>query len=163
MNLQSAQEKFIHEWGKLCTNWGVNRAMGQIHAFLLVTNEDMCADQLMEKLCMSRGNVNMNLRALENWKLVERVHKPGERKDYYHAEKDLSKVFKLIIAERKKKELDPLLGLLEEVNAVQPRCPESSEFCRMTKNLHRFAKKADHALSAISNSSTDWISKILIR
>lgn len=163
MDLSAAQEKFVHEWGKLSTNWGVNKAMGQIHAFLLVSSEDLCADQVMRKLCMSRGSVNMNLRALENWQLVEKVHKPGERKDYYRAEKDLSKVFKIIIEERKKKELDPLLGLLKEVNDVQPQCPESSEFCRMTKNLHRFAKKADHALKAISNSNAEWIGKILMR
>ncbi len=163
MDLDSAQGKFIHEWGKLSTNWGVNRAMGQIHALLLVTKDDMCADDLMAKLCMSRGNVNMNLRALEGWLLIEKVYKPGERKDYYKAEKDLSKIFKIIIAERKKKELDPLLGLLNEVNAVMPKCPESSEFCRMTKNLHRFAKKADHALNAISKSNAEWISKILLR
>jgi len=137
--------------------------MGQIHALLLVADESMCADDIMAQLSMSRGNVNMNLRALENWQLVERVHISGERKDFYQAEKDLSKVFKIIVAERKKKELDPLLKLLEEVDAVKPRCNKSNEFCRVTKELHRFAKKADHALSSISSGKADWISKILLR
>jgi len=163
MNLDTAQQKFVHNWGNLSTNWGICRTMGQIHALLLVTKGDLCADDVMEKLCMSRGNVNMNLRALESWNLIKKVYKPGVRKDFYEAEKDLSKVFKIIIAERKKKELDPLLGLLDEVDKVQPQCPESSEFCRMTKELHRFAKKADHALNAISSSQAEWISKILIR
>ena len=163
MDLSAAQDKFVHEWGKLCINWGVNRAKGQIHALLLVANEDLCADQIMEKLCMSRGNVNMNLRALEDWQLLERVHKPGDRKDFFRAEKDLSKVFKIIIEERKKKELDPLLGLLQDVKQVEPRCPESSEFCRMTKSLHQFAKKADHALNAMSSSNAEWITKIFLR
>ena len=137
--------------------------MGQIHALLLVADEPMCADVIMDQLSMSRGNVNMNLRALENWQLVEKVHISGERKDFYQAEKDLSKVFKIIVAERKKKELDPLIKLLEEVDAVKPRCTQSNEFCRVTKELHRFAKKADHALSSISNGKADWISKILLR
>lgn len=163
MELDKAQEKFIHDWGKLSTNWGVNRAMGRIHALLLVSTGALCADDIMGKLCMSRGNVNMNLRALENWRLVNKIHLDGERKDFYEAEKNLSKVFKIIIEERKKKELDPLLGLLEEIDHIMPRCPESSEFCRMTKELHRFAKKADHALNAISSSKAEWISKILIR
>lgn len=163
MDLSNAQEKFIHDWGILSTNWGVKCAMGKIHALLLVSKGELCADMIMDKLKMSRGNVNMNLKALENWKVIKKAYKPGERKDFYIAEKDLSKVFKLIIAERKRKELDPLLSLLEDINAVQPRCPESSEFCRVTKDLGRFAKKADHALKAISSSQAEWISKILIR
>ena len=137
--------------------------MGQIHALLLVTKGDLCADQVMEKLCMSRGNVNMNLRELEHWRLIEKVFKTGERKDFYRAEKDLSKVFKIIVEQRKKKELDPLLKLLEDVNSVQPGCPDSHEFCRMTKELHRFAKRADHALNTITGSKKEWISKILLR
>ncbi len=163
MDLNKAQEKFIHDWGILSTNWGVKCAMGKIHALLLVSKCGMCADEIMEKLMMSRGNVNMNLKALENWQVIKKAYMPGERKDFYVAEKDFSKVFKLIIAQRKRKELDPLLALLEEINAVQPRCPESSEFCKVTKDLGRFAKKADHALNAISSSQAEWISKILIR
>lgn len=163
MELSQAQEKFILKWGKLCTNWGVNRAMGQIHALLLITKDDLCADEIMEELTMSRGSVNMNLKSLESWSLIEKVHKSGERKDFYRAEKDMSKVFKIIVTQRKKRELDPLLCLMDEIESVAPECPESSEFCRMTKEIERFAKKADHALTAITSSKADWISKFFIR
>lgn len=163
MELNQAQEKFILKWGKLCTNWGVNRAMGQIHGLLLISNGALCADELMEKLSMSRGSVNMNLKSLESWSLIEKVHKSGERKDFYRAEKDMSKVFKLIISQRKKRELDPLLGLMDEIESVAPKCPDSSEFCRMTKEIERFAKKADHALTAITSSKAEWISRFFIR
>ena len=144
-------------------NWGVNKAMGQIHALLMVTKGDLCADQIKQKLSMSGGNVNMNLKSLEHWQLIKKICKTGERKDFYRAEKDLSKVFKIIVTERKKKELDPLLELLDDVNDVKAKCPESDEFCRMTKDLHRFAKRADHALNTITASNKDWISKILLR
>ena len=157
------QGRFICEWGKLCTNWGVNKTMGQIHAVLLVSHQLLCADEIMERLCMSRGNVNMNLRALENWRLIEKTHISGERKDFYKAEKDLSKVFKIIVAERKKKELDPLMELLQEMEAVRPKCQQSNEFCKITGELHKFARKADHALSSITSDKASWISKILIR
>ena len=163
MNLNTAQDRFIQEWGKLSMNWGVNRAMGQIHALLMVSKDDLCADEVMSKLCMSRGNVNMNLKSLEHWQLIKKVCKTGERKDFYRAEKDLSKVFKIIVTERKKKELDPLLELLDDVNCIKSHCPDSSEFCRMTKELHRFAKRADHALNTITTSDKNWISKILLR
>lgn len=158
------QRRFICEWGSLCNNWGVNKTMGQIHAVMLVSNQEgLCADELMESLSMSRGNVNMNLRALENWGLVHKIALEGQRKDFYRAEKNLSKVFKIIVAERKKKELDPLIQLLQEMDAVKPQCHESDEFCKVTKELHRFAKKADHALSSITSDKASWISKILFR
>jgi len=163
MDLDKAQLKFIQDWGNLSTNWGIKSAMGRIHALLLISSDALCSDEVMEELQMSRGNANMNLKALENWKVIKKVHKPGCRKDYYAAEKDFAKVFKYILEERKKKELDPLLGLLQEVNKVQPRCPESSEFCHVTKELGRFASKADRAIKVITSSGNEWISKIMIR
>lgn len=118
---------------------------------------------VMEELSMSRGASNMNLKELLNWKVIKKVHKPGNRKDFYEAEKDFAKVFKFIIQERKKRELDPLLGLLEEVNKVQPTCPESNEFCKITKELGRFATKADRAFNVITSSGAEWISKVMIQ
>jgi len=163
MNLNDAQIRFIQDWGNLSTNWGVKSAMGRIHALLLISQDSLCADQIMEELSMSRGNANMNLKDLLNWKVIKKVHKPGDRKDFYEAEKDFAKVFKYILQERKKRELDPLLGLLEEVNKVQPRCPESNEFCKVTKDLGKFAKRADRAFSAITSSGSEWITKVMIQ
>lgn len=163
MDLSSAKLKFIREWGTLCCNWGANRAMGQIHAVLLIANEDMSADQIMEELQISRGNVNMNLRSLIDWRLIEKIHKPGCRKDHFRAEKDLSKVFKLIIQQRKKKEFDPLKEMLEEMQAVRPKCVKSDEFCRVMQNLTMYVRKVDHALSAMTNSKMQWLTKIISR
>ena len=163
MKLSEAKETFIHNWGNLCTNWGVTKAMGQIHALLLISPQGLCSDQIMTQLSISRGNVHMNLKALEDWRLIQRDYRPGERKSFYVAEKDLSKILKIVIEERKKRELDPLLGLLKDIGEIRPNCPESSEFCRMTKEIERFASKADHALLAISSSQAEWISKILLR
>lgn len=163
MDLNNAQSKFIQDWGNLSTNWGIKSTMGRIHALLLISSEPLCADEVMEKLSMSRGNANMNLKSLESWKAIKKKCKAGCRKDYYEAEKDFAKVFKYILQERKRRELDPLLALLEEVNKVQPRCTESNEFCTVTKELGRFAKKADRAINVITSSGTEWISKVMIR
>ncbi len=163
MDLIQARQRFICEWGTLCTNWGVNKTMGHIHALLLVTKGHLCADEVMEKLKISRGNVNMNLHALMDWGLVHKVNITGDRKDYYRAEKDLNKVFKSIVDRRKKKELDPLMDLLGEVGSIQPRCPSSSEFCNVVRDLRKFTNKVDHALAAITSSKSDWIAKFLVR
>jgi DNA-binding transcriptional regulator GbsR (MarR family) len=163
MNLNCAKDKFIMEWGTLCGNWGVNRAMGQIHALLLVSANELCADQIMEELKISRGNTNMNLRALMDWRLIEKIHKPGCRKDYFKAEKDMNKVFRIIVENRKKKEFDPLVELLDELKTVEPNCAKSDEFCRVMNSMNVYTHKVDRALSALTNSNFDWISKIFMR
>lgn len=163
MNLSQAKEQFICEWGTLSSNWGVNKTMGQIHALLLVSDKELCADEIMTELKVSQGNVNMNLRALLDWGLVDRIHKTGHRRDFYKAEKDIGKILKLIIHQRKKKELDPLINLLNEISAVEPRCQESNEFCHIIKELRAYSKKADQALETITSSNGNWISRIFLR
>ena len=104
MKLTDAKLQFIASWGAFGTHWGINRTMAQIHALLLVSADPLTQDELMEQLNISRGNVNMNIRELIDWALVDRVIVPGERKEYFSAEKDIWKVARLIIKERKKRE-----------------------------------------------------------
>jgi DNA-binding transcriptional regulator GbsR (MarR family) len=163
MRLEEAQEKFVSEWGRLSCNWGVNKAMGQIHAYLLINSDATNCDQIMEKLEMSRGNVNMNLKNLIHWGLVKKSSVKGCRKDYYIAEKDLWKVFQLIISHRKRKELDPLLELVKAMAPVEAKCVESNEFCKVLKELDMFSKKADNALSLLLNTESNWLTRPLSR
>ncbi len=91
MQLAEAKAKFIADWGRLGTNWGINRTMAQIHALLLVSPDHLSAEEVMEQLAISRGNANMNLRELIDWGLVQKVIVPGERKEFFTAEKDIWK------------------------------------------------------------------------
>src|SRR6266849_2504586 len=104
MKLTEAKQQFIASWGAFGTYWGINRTMAQIHALLLVSAEPLNQDDIMEQLDISRGNVNMNIRGLVDWGLVDRVIIPGERKQHFSAEKDIWKVAKQITKERKKRE-----------------------------------------------------------
>ena len=61
MELQEAEEKFIAAWGAIGTQWGINRTMAQIHALLLISEKSLSAEEIMRKLNISRGNVNMNV------------------------------------------------------------------------------------------------------
>ena len=100
MKLDEARNKFIQQWGSLGSKWGINRTMAQIHALFLITKEPLSAEEVMETLQISRGNANMNMRALIDWGLVYKEFKPGERKEYFYAEKDLWNVMKKIAKER---------------------------------------------------------------
>lgn len=163
MELQSAKEKFIQDWGVLCSNWGVNKTMGHIHALMLVSSKILCADEIMEQLQISRGNANMNLRALVEWRLIEKRHKPGDRKDYYEAQKDFDQVFKIIIENRKKKEFDPLRKLVDELSEVKPQCSDSNEFCSVLSKIGVYTDMVDRALNVITTSKTELFSNIGVK
>src|SRR5688500_17675263 len=105
MKLAEAKSQFIQAWGTLGSKWGINRTMAQLHALLIVSPDPLSAEELMEALNISRGNANMNIRDLMDWGLVEKIHKPGDRKEYFSAEKDIWKVTKQVARERKKREL----------------------------------------------------------
>ena len=118
MEYQEAKEKFLQAWGTLGSDWGINRTMAQIHALLLISPESLCVKDIMDELQISIGNANMNLRALMDWGLVYKELKPGERKEFFVAEKDIWDVIKKIIINRKRKELEPALKVLDEITAV---------------------------------------------
>ncbi|MBC7508038.1 MAG: HTH domain-containing protein, partial [Ferruginibacter sp.] len=118
MNLTEAKHQFIASWGAFGTQWGINRTMAQIHALLMVSAEPITQDNIMEQLNISRGNVNMNIRDLITWGLVDRILLSGERKEYFSAEKDIWKVATQIIKERKKRELDPMMKLLATLEDI---------------------------------------------
>ena len=105
--------QFVEHWGVMARSWGINATMGELFALLYVTGDDWTADDLRERLRVSRGNVSMNLRELINWGVVHKVHRQGERREYYRAEVDVWTLFRRILRERKRRELDPTLVVLE--------------------------------------------------
>lgn len=113
-----ALERFVAFWGEMASSWGINRTMAQIHALLYAVDEPLDTDTIMARLQVSRGNANMNLRSLVNWNLVRKVHRPGSRKDFYTAEKDVWEITLQIIRERERRELRPVLQQLQECREV---------------------------------------------
>jgi len=156
MELQEGRDKFIQSWGTLGSNWGINRTMAQIHALLLLAHEPLSADDIMAQLKISRGNANMNIRALMDWGLVYKELKPGERKEFFVAEKDMWDVVKKVIEQRKKKELEPMLKVLNEVSNVKGDLPEEQEFSKVVKDIQLFSNKADSTLDSLIKADSNW-------
>ncbi len=163
MEFQEGKEKFIESWGKMASDWGINRTMAQVHALLLVAHEPLTADQVMEALSISRGNANMNIRALMDWGLVHKQLRPGERKEYFWAEKDMWTVVRQIIQNRKKKELEPMLRVLEEVSSIQGKGPEVEEFSKVVNDIKMFSHKANETLDAFTKADSNWFTNFFIR
>jgi DNA-binding transcriptional regulator GbsR (MarR family) len=112
--LQTAQDLFIRRWGEMGQTWGINRTMAEIHALLYVVAQPLCTDDVMERLNISRGNASMSLRALCDWGIVSRLHKRGERREYFESLSDVWDMFSLIAAERKRREMDPVLETIKQ-------------------------------------------------
>ena len=113
--VHEAQNRFIETWGRMGSAWGVSRTLAEVHALLYITGQALCTDDVMERLQISRGNASMTLRGLTDWGIVRRVHKRGDRKEYFEAEADVWTMFKTIATERKKRELDPVVTSLYEI------------------------------------------------
>jgi DNA-binding transcriptional regulator GbsR (MarR family) len=106
--------QFVEHWGMMARSWGINATMGELFALLYITGTDWTADALRERLHVSRGNVSMNLRELMGWGVVHKVHRQGQRREYYRAETEVWTLFRRILSERRRRELDPTLVVLEQ-------------------------------------------------
>jgi DNA-binding transcriptional regulator GbsR (MarR family) len=163
MTLEEGKQKFIESWGKMAGDWGINRTMAQVHALLLIAPEAMTADEVMEALDISRGNANMNIRALRDWGLVEKVLKSGERKEFFVAEKDMWTVVRQIIVHRKKRELEPMLKILDEVSSVKDESAEAQSFANVIRDIQMFSHKANQTLDTLVKSDSTWFTNMFLR
>jgi DNA-binding transcriptional regulator GbsR (MarR family) len=165
MKLSEAKQQFISSWGAFGTQWGINRTMAQIHALLLVSADPITQDDIMEQLNISRGNVNMNIRDLISWSLVERIIVSGERKEYFSAEKDIWKVATQIIKERKKRELDPMLKLLSQLENVDgdKKDKETKQFTEMIASIKKLGNNADKMLDVMIKAEENWFTGSILK
>ena len=158
MELAEGKQKFIEAWGKLGSEWGINRTMAQVHALLLISPEALTTEEIMEQLSISRGNANMTLRDLINWGLIEKQHRPGERKEYFFAEKDVWTIARQVAQERKKRELDPVLKVLNELSAIQgdEKDPQYKTFKKSVTDINKLAKNVDKTLATMVKAEESW-------
>ena len=165
MKLPEAKQQFISSWGAFGTHWGINRTMAQIHAVLLINPDPLTQDDIMDELNISRGNTNMNIRELINWGLVERVLLPGERKEYFSAEKDIWKVVKQIVKERKKRELEPMLKLLDQLEEVEgdKRDKDVKAFVEVVSGIKKLGKQADKTLDVMVKADEHWFLGMMMK
>jgi len=112
--LRVVQDLFIRRWGEMGQTWGINRTMAEIHALLYICAAPLCTDDVMERLNISRGNASMSLRALCDWGIIRRMHKRGERREYFDSLSDVWEMFSIIAAERKRREMDPVLETIKQ-------------------------------------------------
>jgi len=156
MKLKEAKKQFIQTWARLGGEWGINRTMAQVHALLLATEKALTTDDVMAELKISRGNANTNLRELMNWNLIYRDNFPGERKEYFKAEKDVWEIAKRIARERKKREVEPLLRDLSQMEKIEETTPEAKQFTKTITDIHALANKMDKGMETMIKADENW-------
>lgn len=139
MHLSAVQQKFVLHWGEMGTRWGINRTVAQIHALLYISPRPLHAEELAETLSVARSNVSTSLRELQSWRIVKLVHVLGDKRDHFESMKDVWEMFRIVLDERKRREIDPTILLLEECiaeNAKDKGADKNTE--QRLRELHRF-------------------------
>ena len=136
MQLPPLVQTFVLHFGEMGSRWGINRTVGQIYALLFVAERPLNADEIVERLGVSRSNVSMGLKELQAWNLVRLQHRPGDRRDYFTTPEDIWQIVRTLVEERKKREIDPTLTLLRELLMQEPGTEEERHAQARLREMH---------------------------
>ncbi len=130
VELSPVAQKFILHWGEMGTRWGINRTVAQIHALLFISPKPLNAEDIADALSIARSNVSTSLRELQSWGIVKVVHVMGDRRDHFESMKNVWEMFQTILDERKKRECDPTLALLQECVSAAEQAGKSEAYTK---------------------------------
>ena len=137
--LSPVEQKFILHWGEMGTRWGINRTVAQIHALLYLSPRPVNADEIVATLTVARSNVSNSLKELQGWGIVKMVHVLGDKRDHFESMKDVWEMFRVVLDERKKREIDPTLRMLAEFIAEAEKDKDTDEYTEQRlRELHGF-------------------------
>ena len=150
MELTPISQRFILHWGEMGTRWGVNRTMSQIHALLFLAARPMHAEEIVDTLGVARSNVSNSLKELQSWKLVKIVHVMGDRRDHFETSGDVWELFRTIVLERKRRELDPTVETLRQ-------CVDSEDFGKEEQTAQHRMRETLAFMETLSGWSEEMI------
>jgi DNA-binding transcriptional regulator GbsR (MarR family) len=150
IRLSPVQQKFILHWGEMGTRWGINRTVAQIHALLFISPKPLNAEQIAETLEVARSNVSNSLKELQGWGIVKMVHVRDDKRDHFEALKDVWEMFRVVLDERKRREIDPTLRMLRE-------CLEEAEKDRATDE---YTEQRLRDLHDFFQTTTAWYTQV---
>lgn len=162
MKLTTASQKFILHWGEMGQAWGINRTMAQVHALLFVSPEPLDAEQITNLLDVSRSNVSTSLKELITWGVIKKVHIIGDRRDRFEALKDVMETFRVIMAERKRREMDPTITLLQQCVAEAKTGGDTDQYtCEQLEKMLEFVQMITIWYSQVDKLSSKSMTRLL--
>lgn len=149
MDLPPLSQSFVLHFGEMGSRWGINRTVGQIYAVLFIASQPLTADEITDRLGVSRSNVSVGLKELSSWRLVRLSHQPGDRRDFYSTPDDVWTIFKTLAEERQRREVDPTLSMLRDALLENPTSPEEKHAQDRMREMH-----------TVIEQLTDWFAEI---
>lgn len=167
--MERSRALFIRRWGEMSGYWGINRTMAELHALLYISAEPLNTDEIMAALQISRGNTSMNIRQLVNWGLIARVHKKGDRKEYFAAQTNVWEMFETIVRERRRREVEPIIEtisrcrqmVMENLSTLQDgRRQEAKVYRERLDNMADFLNMMNGLLNVLLDSGQGGLSQM---
>ena len=160
--LSPVEQRFILHWGEMGTRWGINRTVAQIHALLFISPKPLHAEDICTALDVARSNVSNSLKELQGWGIVRLIHVLDDKRDHFESLKDVWELFRTVLNERKKREIDPTLAVLRECIAEADRDEATSEYAETRmRDLADFFEVTNAWYAQISRWPTSAVTKLL--
>jgi len=161
-SLSPVEQKFILHWGEMGTKWGINRTVAQIHALLYVSPKPLNAEEISDTLAVARSNVSNSLKELQGWRIVKLVHVMGDKRDHFEALPDVWETFRIVLDERKKREIDPTLAVLRECIEKADQDSDTSEHTEQRlRDLAGFFETTNDSYEQIRRWPTSALTKFV--
>ncbi|WP_439575173.1 GbsR/MarR family transcriptional regulator [Phreatobacter sp.] len=161
MDLPPLVQAFVLHFGEMGSRWGINRTVGQIYAVLFASPRPLCADDLVERLGVSRSNVSMGLKELQAWNLVRLKHMPGDRRDFFTAPDDVWTIVRTLVEERKKREIDPTLTVLRELLMQAPASDDERHAQARMREMHELIELLTSWYAEMQRLETERLVQLL--
>ncbi|MCU6433316.1 GbsR/MarR family transcriptional regulator [Undibacterium sp. Jales W-56] len=159
--LSPLMQRFILHFGEMGSRWGINRTVGQIYALLYVTGKPLNADEIAEHLSFSRSNVSMGLKELQSWRLVKLLHRPGDRREYFEPPKDIWDIFKALLEERRRREIEPTLSMLRDALLENPTTDEDRAAQKRLQEMYDLIELSTSWFEEVQRLSPDTLSSLM--
>jgi DNA-binding transcriptional regulator GbsR (MarR family) len=161
MNLPPLCEAFVLHFGEMGSRWGINRTVGQIYALLFVAERPLCADDIVERLGISRSNVSMGLKELQSWNLLRQRPHAGDRREFFTTPDDVYAVVRTLADERKKREIDPTLSVLREIIMQTPGSDEERHAQGRLREMHELIELLTRWYADVQKLETERLVQLL--
>ena len=161
MNLPPLCEAFVQHFGEMGSRWGINRTVGQIYAALFIAERPLCADDLVERLGLSRSNVSIGLKELHSWNLLRPKSIAGDRRDFFTTPDDIYAIVRTLVDERKKREIDPTLSMLRELLMQKPQGEDERIAQDRLRELHELIELLTGWYADVQKLETERLIQLL--
>ncbi len=172
---RSAEEirlAFADAWGAMGAVWGVQPSVARVHGYLLAHGGVLTERELRQSLEMSHRAASIALAECESWGLIERVPDPrrarrrGPAATAYAVVGDHWVWFQRIAEQRKQRESDPVIPLIETclsyaraASEVSPHDPEISRLSEWLAEFLGFVRLFDRAVGLVARAETTEIAR----